>query len=1207
MRIGEVFRFEIEYRLRSLSTWIYGALLLLLPFLMLHIINGSSSHMNSPERVVITSGIVGMLGLLVTAALFGDAATRDFSSGMHPLVFTTPLRRAEYLGGRFLGALAVNAVLLLGVPLGQIIGSLMPYMDPQMFGPFRPGAYAQAYLLFLLPNLVLGAAVLFTVAALSRQMLPAFLGGVAVFVAYTFAGEMAGDLGASTAAALADPFGIRVVEGITRYWTPVQRNAQAIGFPAILLWNRLLWLGAAAAILALLHHRFRFAHPGGAPGRKTRRKVADADVPGTGPIVGPAVERSFGPRMRVEQTIEVARRALGEIARSRAFLALAAGAVAFVFVVGWDVGGLVFGTSTWPVTHLIAREVLTGAAATIVAVLIALFAGELVWRERDVRVSEIADAAPVPGWVALLGRFLALVAMIVILQVVLMGSGVLLQALRGYHRYEIGLYLRILFGMKLIDYVLVAALAMAVHAIVNQKYLGHLVVVLYYVFSVFAGSFGVRHNLLVYGSDPGWEYSDMNGFGPFVAPFVWFKLYWAAWALLFALAANLAWVRGREWSVRTRVAEARSRLTGTVVRAGALAAMLVLALGGFIFYNTNVLNDYRTPWEQDEVQAEYERRYRRFDALPQPRLVAARLRVEIYPDEGAADLRGTYRLVNLTPRAIDSVHVAIAPEIRVRSIGFDRAARRVLRDDRAQYHVYALARPLRPGDSLHLAFDVGFRPRGFPNSGIPTDVARNGAYFDARWLPLIGYQPANELSGEKARREHGLPPSRPTPAADDPGARRSRSGIRNVDLVHVDAVVGTGRGQIAITPGTLQREWTENGRRYFHYRMDGPLPFGAPVLSAEYAVAEDRWRDPSASSGQAVALRVYHHPTHTFNVQRMMRAMKASLEYNSTHFGPYQFRELRVVEFPRYASFARAHPHTIAFSEGSAFLTRVYEGDVDRPFFVTAHETAHQWWGGQVIGARVRGASFISETLAQYSAMMVMEKELGAEQLRRFYAYELERYLQSRGVYTNREVPLLDVEDQSYLYYHKGAVAMYTLRDHIGEARVNAALRSFLQKHRAGIPPYPTSRDLYAELRAVTPDSLDSLLRDLFEDVVLTSVRAGEARVEPTGTGQYRVVLQVTATKVRADSIGRETGIPMNDLVEIGIFAGPQKDGAPGEPLYLRRHRIRGGSQTIAITVPRAPTHAGIDPYHKLIGRDAGDNLVEVKKSPAAGVARSGG
>jgi aminopeptidase N len=368
----------------------------------------------------------------------------------------------------------------------------------------------------------------------------------------------------------------------------------------------------------------------------------------------------------------------------------------------------------------------------------------------------------------------------------------------------------------------------------------------------------------------------------------------------------------------------------------------------------------------------------------------------------------------------------------------------------------------------------------------------------------------------------------------------------------------------------------------------------SPFFSAEYAVREDRWKD--------VALRVYHHPTHDVNVDRMLRGMKASLDYYAGSFGPYQFRELRIVEFPLYQSFARGYPHTIAFSEGSAFLTRVRPGDVDRTFFVVAHETAHQWWGGQVIGANVRGSALLSESLAQYSAMMVMEKALGPDQVRRFYDYEMDRYLTGRRVFTNREVPLLQVEGQGYLYYHKGAVAMYTLREHIGEAAVNTALRRYLQKHRPGVPPYPTSLDLYAELRAVTPDSMQPLLHDLFAEITLWNVSASQARVEPTGTGAYRVSLDVTASKVRADSIGNETQVPMNDLVEIGVFA-PAADGESGRgpPLYLRRHRIRGGRQTITVVVPRAPARAGIDPHHKLIQREVTDNVVEVEAAtPAA-------
>jgi ABC-2 type transport system permease protein len=955
-----------------------------------------------------------------------------------------------------------------------------------------------------------------------------------------------------------------------------------------MLWNRLIWLGVAAGVLGILHRRFRFAHPGDGGRRKARQVSAERERPGVlrgHPVVVPSARRDFGARTRARQTVAIAGESLRQIVVQRAFLVILAGAVFITFAFGWEVGDLIFGTSSWPVTHLIAGSVLSGPVSTIVAVLIAVFAGELVWKERDVRMSDIVDAAPVPDWVSLAGRFLALAGMIVLLQAVLMAAGITLQAMQGYYNFEPGVYLRILFGLTLADYLIFAALAMAVHVVVDHKYAGHLIVVVFYVFTMFASQFGLQHNLLVYGSDPGWVYSDMNGFGPFVAPFVWFKLYWAGWALLLALAAKLFGVRGRETGARRRVGIARARLTHASAGAAAVAALLILTLGGFIFYNTNILNQYRTPFQLAELRAEYERRYKRFEDAPQPVVAAAELRVEIHPGEPAADLLGSFRLVNRTGSPIDSVHLIVVPEIQTRSLVFDRPAQRVLMDDQSHYSIYRLERALQPGDSLRLSFDLTFRPRGFPNSGIPTAVVENGAYFDRRWLPLIGYQPALELKGAQERREHGLAPHPPLPPASDPEGRRTQlSG--DAELVAVDAVIGTAHDQIAITPGTLVREWRANGRRYFHYRTEAPLPFGAPVLSGRYAVLEDRWGD--------VDLRIFHHPGHDFNVERMLRSMKASLSYYSEHFGPYPFDDLRIVEFPRYASFARAHPHTIAFSEGSAFLTRVEDDDVDRTFFVTAHETAHQWWGGQLIGARVQGSALLSETLAQYSVMMVMEETLGKNQVRRFYDYEMDLYLRSRSIFSNREVPLLEAEDQSYLFYHKGAVAIYTLREQIGEERVNTALRRLLEKHRAGVPPYPTALDLYSELRTVTPDSLHSLLADLFEEITLWDVRAEAVRVEPSGTGEYRVTLDVVARKVRADSIGIETQIPMDDLVEIGVFAG---GGAGGDPLYLRQHRIRGGRQSITVTVPRAPASAGVDPYRKLIQREPDDNIVKVESA----------
>jgi len=167
-------------------------------------------------------------------------------------------------------------------------------------------------------------------------------------------------------------------------------------------------------------------------------------------------------------------------------------------------------------------------------------------------------------------------------------------------------------------------------------------------------------------------------------------------------------------------------------------------------------------------------------------------------------------------------------------------------------------------------------------------------------------------------------------------------------------------------------------------------------------------------------------------------------------------------------------------------------------------------------------------------------------------------------------------------------MALYVLREHIGGEAVNTALRRYFERFREG-PPYPTSLDLYAELRAVTPDSLHGVLTDWFETITLWDVEARSASVEPTGTGEYVLTLDVSARKVRADGSGNETEVPIDDVVQIGVFAAGE-----GEPLYLEWHRIQSGDQTIRVTVPRPPARAGIDPYDLLIDRNRTNNVVAV-------------
>jgi len=1186
VRLREVYRFELDYSLHRPLTWILFVVQGLFALWTSLATNDSAVvHYNAPIRLAGGAVIASMLGILISAALFGDAALRDVDAEMDPLLYTSRLTKGEYLGGRFLAALTINAIVLLAIPLAHVIGGLS--VPASQLGPFRIAALAEPFVFFALPNIVLFGALLFTVAALTRQTIPVYLAAIAFFIGYLIAVNNMGGIESSALYTMADPLGIGTLQRMTKYWAPAEENTQLIGFPALLVFNRVLWLAVAVVILAFLQRRFRFAHEEERGGRWGEKRNAAREIR--------AAERapsrlSFPFAIPHRPFLAVAQHSLEELALTRVFLACVLVAMGLSLLFGWNVGSSVFDTSTWPITYLVAAEAMGKRVGPVIVLLIALFAGELVWKDRSVGVAEIADATPVSNSALLIGRFVALIVMIVALQAAFMAAGMLLQTLQGYHHYEPVLYLKILFGVSLARWALIAALAMAVHVVVNQKYLGHLIVVIAWAFTMVPQFFHVYHHLLIYASTPPWTYSGMNGFGEFAAPMIWFLLYWAAWALLLGVIANLFWVRGRETGLRQRFLDARTRFAGAILRTAGVAVALILLLGGFILYNTNVLNEYRSPDDTGSTQAEYEKMYKRFEVAPQPTIEAVQLRDEIYPERPGVDVRGTYRMTNRTASAIDSVHVVLLDRsATLRSVSFDRGATPVVVDDERRYRIYKLERPLQPGASLTLTFGLTFGQRGFTNGYQDKSVVGNGSSLSRPVLPAIGYQPFLELTDDDERQRFGLGPQR-APASEDP--RHSRWLVRNEDLIDFDEIVGTSADQIVVSPGRLIGRWTENGRRYFHYHGDGPTMFGVDIFSAKWSVVKDRWI-PAGDSARAVSLEVFHDPAHAGdNVDRTLRSMKASFDYYTKEFGPYQYNHLTFVEIPRYGGFGRAMPGNISFTE-DYFISRVQPGEVDQPFYGTAHEIAHQWWGGQLKGANMPGRGFLSESLANYSAMMLIEKTFGVEAARKVYGFQMERYFAGRARQSH-EVPVLDVADQPYIAYRKGAIAMYTLRQLIGEEAVNGALRRFVARYRGAGPPYPTSRDLYTELRVATPDSLRPLLADLFETVTLWQLKMARAVYDRSPTGGYVVTIELTAKKARADSVGKLTEIPMDDLVDVGVFA-PSKGDELGEPLYLKQHRIHTGKQTIVITVPREPAHAGIDPYRKLLDRDRDDNVFKVR------------
>ena len=190
-------------------------------------------------------------------------------------------------------------------------------------------------------------------------------------------------------------------------------------------------------------------------------------------------------------------------------------------------------------------------------------------------------------------------------------------------------------------------------------------------------------------------------------------------------------------------------------------------------------------------------------------------------------------------------------------------------------------------------------------------------------------------------------------------------------------------------------------------------------------------------------------------------------------------------------------------------------------------------------------------------------------------------------------LPLLRAMDP-WANYRKGPYVMHALSEYVGEAQVNAALRTLVETKVSSLA---TTLDMYRELQAVTPDSLKPLLHDFFEVNAFWTFDTKRATAVRTASGAWQVAFDVDARKVVVDSAGAETEVPVNEWVELGVFADAKPGESLGQPLYVQKHRIHSGRQTITVTVPGKPARGGIDPYN-LLDWEEGDNIepIEVKE-----------
>jgi len=379
--------------------------------------------------------------------------------------------------------------------------------------------------------------------------------------------------------------------------------------------------------------------------------------------------------------------------------------------------------------------------------------------------------------------------------------------------------------------------------------------------------------------------------------------------------------------------------------------------------------------------------------------------------------------------------------------------------------------------------------KNHPNSFIHDNsrVNTNGTFITSQIIPSLGVREVFLTNAEK-RKKYRL------------GKREMRETLptdstllgyeffsNNMGRIEYECIVSTSSDQHAFSMGELIDSGEKDGRRFFHYKSNGPTKNTISWLSGTYEKQEGE------------VLDIYHHPEHDYNLEHLQEGALASKEYCEKWFSPLQHDKLSMIEFPiTVGTYATLNGNLIPFSESKMLCDIDHEKNTEynHPYFVAAHEIAHYWWGHKVDPANVKGGQLISEGMAEYISKRVIEDRFGRAIIRKDRSKEQDTYFELRAKDAN-EVPLkIAGFEQQYLNYVKGGLALTTLSEYVGQDTFNKALASFEKAYRYKEPPFPTSLNLIDTLRNATPDSLQYLIEDLFETITIYNNKIDKVAID---------------------------------------------------------------------------------------------------------------
>jgi len=1175
----KLIQFEWHNNTRNWSFYATFLVYLILGFFMSAFANFSFSgaYKNSPYVLTYAIGLISLTTIFSITLQVAQNFLKEYETKFDSIIFTTPISKFNYLGSKFIVAFGIAVISFGMFIIGMMIGHLMPWLSKDEIGPFFVLNYLWPYLVLVIPNIVLCLSILTTLAWLTRSKLFIYVGGFLIYILYIagslfsnspiFANASPSSAAAMSFAAKIDPFGLAAFLEQTRYWTSIQKNTNLLELSGNFLLNRMLWISVSFLLLFLSYKLFSF--------RKTKtKKVKSSKV-----LKIESLSFSTEAPKNIEfRTFKHNFLVLKSYIKMDVSLILKG--IPFLLIVILFSGLLLIEISDEIDGGIRLAQNITNTALMIstimdrlpfILIIILLFySNELINRSETSRFEMLENTNPYQQTVVLVSKIISLftIPLIIIALSILIGCG--FQIVDANAPIEFGLYFSLFYYLGL-PILLISILIVFIQTVIPNKYLGlsAAVIITILISTGIGEQLGISHPLLRFGNPFKREYFDLNGFGKYTMSFHVSMLYNFGLALILLILTGILWKRNTSIlkSFRRHSLNSLQKITFT------LGILIFIGFGSFLFYKTNIEYPYLTEEDHNNWSEQYELQFKKYIDLPQPTITSVKSEVALFPDENRYEVSGKYQLINNSEKAIDSLLLYIDRNSKLTSIKIPNAEK--LNDvSRFNHYWFRLIKPLEPHQKMEISFSFESGWSAFKSHTSFNSIIENGSFMRiSRYYPIFGYQNDNEISSKKERLKRHLKPQTPLKKLED-------KTVSPYNFIDYDAVVSTSQNQTVIGIGDLIRKWSKNNRNYFHYKSNGKIPFRFAFSSAKYQIQKTNYK--------GVTIEVYYDKRHFRNVSKLIQDVKNTLDYCQTNFGKYPYKTIRYAEVSAFADgfAATSYPSTVFMKENFGFYSDLsHKNKEDVINQLTAHELSHEWWGNaQISPEQKEGSWILTETLAQYTELMLYEKEHGVEKTLETLKIHLDLYLSSRSY--DPETPLYKTNyDTPHLPYDKGMLVMHQLQMLIGEKKLNLALKNFLNHYKYP-NQIPDSEDLLKEIYSVTDQKLYYKLDEMFKQIITYS--SNVVSVESNKKNDfYEVSFKVNSKKYSEIATGKRKLIKNDSIIDIGIY--DENGKLFSYPFLIKNNVVKG-----KIKLKTKPQLIVVDPYLKNIDTFIKDNEKEI-------------